>query len=594
MGIIKKSSNINMFRNIKKLWQLLPSKRRRQFALVFLLMLLSAIAEVISLGSLLPFLAVLTAPEKVFSYPLIEHLAGHLNVDNSMQLVFLFTTFFILSAVLAASIRIFLLWISTRVVHATGADLSLDLYRRTLYQPYQVHVARNSSSVIGGIGKVEVAVNIMTQSFMLVSSTVFLITIFLALVLINPAIAFSGILIFGLCYFCVSWISRKSLQRNSTLIAFEKNSVIKIVQEGLGGIRDVLLDGTQSIYCDVYQKSDSPLRRAQGANAFIAQYPRFAIEAIGIVMVALIAYILSLSPGGVSLAIPFLGVLAMGAQKMLPSLQQVYSAWTNISGNQASLKDVVDLLNQPLPNNLLKPRDMSLAFDRLISFRAVSFRYGDGLANVINSIDLEIEKGSRVGFIGATGSGKSTLIDIAMGLLSPTNGGLEIDGNRITELNVRSWQARIAHVPQSIFLSDGTIEENIAFGVPKGDIDRDRVAKAADQAKIADLIMSLPGGYDTYAGERGVRLSGGQRQRIGIARALYKRADVLVFDEATSALDGETEGHVMSSIQSLDSEITILIIAHRLSTLKNCTKIVELSEGTIIRMGSYQDIVLNK
>ena len=279
------------FKNVLKLWERLPLARRHQFVLIFLLMLLSAIAEVVSLGSLLPFLGILVDPERVFSYPLVKHLSGHLHIDNPTQLVLLFTTFFIVSAILAASIRIFLLWMSTRVVHATGADLSLDLYRRTLYQPYQVHIARNSSGVIGGLGKVEVAVNIMTQSFMLISSTIFLIAIFLALIMVNPTIALSAILIFGLCYFSVAWLSRRSLLRNSEVIALEKNNVIKNVLEGLGGIRDVLLDGTQSIYCDVYRKSDLPLRRAQGANAFIGQYPRFAIEAIGIVMFALIVVV---------------------------------------------------------------------------------------------------------------------------------------------------------------------------------------------------------------------------------------------------------------------------------------------------------------
>jgi ATP-binding cassette subfamily B protein len=210
---------------------------------------------------------------------------------------------------------------------------------------------------------------------------------------------------------------------------------------------------------------------------------------------------------------------------------------------------------------------------------------------VLKGIDLKIAKGSRVGFIGATGSGKSTLLDIVMGLLQPTNGSMEIDNKEVTSGNHRAWQEHIAHVPQAIFLADSSIEENIAFGIPKDQIDHDRVRQAAQQAQIAESIESWPEQYETFVGERGIRLSGGQRQRVGIARALYKRADVIIFDEATSALDNETENAVMNSIESLNKDVTLLIIAHRLTTLKNCNQIVELSDGEILRSGSYENLI---
>ena len=210
---------------------------------------------------------------------------------------------------------------------------------------------------------------------------------------------------------------------------------------------------------------------------------------------------------------------------------------------------------------------------------------------VLNNLNLTIQKGSRIGFIGVTGSGKSTLLDIIMGLLQPTEGTIEIDALPLTTSNNRAWQAHIAHVPQAIFLADSTIEDNIAFGVPKDKIDKTRVKQAARQAQVADIIESWPKKYQTYVGERGIRLSGGQRQRIGIARALYKQADVIIFDEATSALDNETEQAVMHAIESLGDNLTILIIAHRLTTLKKCTQIVEMGDGGIKRIGSYEDIV---
>jgi ATP-binding cassette subfamily B protein len=212
---------------------------------------------------------------------------------------------------------------------------------------------------------------------------------------------------------------------------------------------------------------------------------------------------------------------------------------------------------------------------------------------VLNNFDLVIAKGSRIGFIGTTGSGKSTLIDIVMGLLQPTQGALEIDGHPITTANHRAWQAHIAHVPQAIFLADSSIEENIAFGVPKEHIDPQRVRQAARQAQIADIIESWPEQFQTFVGERGIRLSGGQRQRIGIARALYKRADVIIFDEATSALDNDTEQAVMDAIEGLSEGLTILIIAHRLSTLRNCTQIVELGDCGLKKIGTYQEVIAN-
>jgi ATP-binding cassette subfamily B protein len=259
-------------------------------------------------------------------------------------------------------------------------------------------------------------------------------------------------------------------------------------------------------------------------------------------------------------------------------------------GGTSSLRDTLELLDQPLPD-YINQKNLHLSFNQEIALQGLKFRYSPHTPYVLNNINLVIKKGSRVGFIGTTGSGKSTLLDIMMGLLQPTEGFLKIDHNVIDGVNHRGWQERIAHVPQAIFLADTSVEENIAFGIPSDQIDQSRVRRAAQQAQIADIIESWPSGYQTFVGERGIRLSGGQRQRIGIARALYKQADVIIFDEATSALDGETEDAVMQAIEGLGKDLTILIIAHRLTTLKSCTQIVELSLGEITRVGSYQNII---
>ena len=308
-------------------------------------------------------------------------------------------------------------------------------------------------------------------------------------------------------------------------------------------------------------------------------------------LIAGLAYSLAQQDDGLAKTIPILSALALGAQRLLPVLQQAYGAWSSIQGGQASLQDTLKLLDQPLPEYAGQSSVIALPFERNISLKQLCFRYNLQMPYVLKHLNYTIAKGSRVGFIGTTGSGKSTLLDIVMGLLQPTDGSLEIDGKVVTLRNNRAWQAHIAHVPQAIFLGDSTIEENIAFGVPKDRIDHQRVQQAAQQAQISDSIESWPKQYQTFVGERGIRLSGGQRQRIGIARALYKQADVIIFDEATSALDNETEQAVMQAIEGLSQDLTLLIIAHRLTTLKNCTQIVELGDGSIKRVGSYQEIV---
>jgi ATP-binding cassette subfamily B protein len=283
--------------------------------------------------------------------------------------------------------------------------------------------------------------------------------------------------------------------------------------------------------------------------------------------------------------------MVMGAQRLLPVLQTIYSSVSTIDSSRHSFQDVLDLLNQPLPFYANQPPATPMSFRKEIKLNNISFQYGVETSLALNGINLILTKGQSIGFVGSTGSGKSTLLDIIMGLLRPTSGTLAIDGVTITEENYRAWQAHIAHVPQAIFLADTSIAENIAFCSPDEQIDYARVRQACQKAQIAQTIESWDEQYNTLVGERGVRLSGGQRQRIGIARALYKKADVIVFDEATSSLDNDTESTVMEAIEDLGDEITMIIVAHRLTSLKNCTQIVELEDGQITRMGSYSDII---
>jgi ATP-binding cassette, subfamily B, bacterial PglK len=556
-------------------------------------MLLASFAEILSIGAVLPFLGVLTAPTRIFEYPAAQPIFQALGMTQPEQLLLPLTIAFGAAALLAGAMRLLLLWASTRLSFATGADLSISIYRRTLYQPYAIHCARNSSEVINGIsGKANgVIYNIIVPTLTLISSIVMILAILTALLIINPFIALAAFGGFGLIYFFILRLTRNQLWSDSQRIARESSHVIKALQEGLGGIRDVLIDGSQATYCQIYRNADLPLRRAQGNNLFIIGSPRYGMEALGMTLIAALAFSLAQQSDGIAKAIPIIGALALGAQRLLPVLQQAYGAWSSILGGQASLQDTLELLEQTLPEYAAQSTAKPLPFHQQISLQQLAFRYTPQTPWVFSNVNLTIAKGSRVGFIGTTGSGKSTLLDIVMGLLQPNDGTLAIDGQPVTFCNIRAWQAHIAHVPQAIFLADSTIEENIAFGVPKDQIDPERVRQAAKQAQIADTVETWPKQYKTFVGERGIRLSGGQRQRIGIARALYKQADVIIFDEATSSLDNETEQVVMHAIEGLSEDLTLLIIAHRISTLKNCTKVVELGNGGIKRTGSYQDII---
>ncbi len=578
---------------ITRLWMHIGIRRRWQLHLLFVLMIFSSFAEIISIGAVLPFLSVLTSPDILFSQPLIQPFINILGLASAEELILPLTIIFGITALLAGALRLFLLWASTQLSFSIGAELSFDIYRRSLYQKYSVHISQNSSEVIGAITTKSntVIFSVLVPMLSLFSSLIILVGILGFLFYMNPLVATISFGGFGLIYLIIIKFTRKRLLMDGECIARETTSVIKSLHEGLGGIRDVLIDGTQDTYSMIYKNADKPLRRAQGRSFFIGQSPRYLVEALGILLIAILAYFLAKQPYGIVNTIPLLGALALGAQRLLPQLQQAYSSWSSIRMAQSSLGDALKLLDQPLPSfsNLQKSNDIK--FQESIFLNDLWFKYSNKNSWVIKNLSLTIKKGSRIGFIGATGCGKSTLLDIVMGLLQPTKGELKIDGKLITASNSWRWQKHIAHVPQNIFLADSTIEENIAFGVPFEKIDYSRVRLAAQQANIEDVIESWPDKYKTLVGERGIRLSGGQRQRIGIARALYKQADVIIFDEATSSLDSDTEENVMSAIESLSKNLTLLIVAHRLTTLKKCTSIVELAEGNIKRVGSYEQIV---
>lgn len=571
----------NIIGAIGELWGLLRARRRRQFYVLILIMIAASLAEIFSLGLIVPFLLVLAEPARVMSQPLVSGVLGAIGLTDPSHVIIAITAAFCVATLIAGAVRLLLLYASTGFAFALGADISLDIYRRALYQPYEVHVARNSTETINSVmvRANEITYSVVVQLLTLTSAAFLVLGIVGTLFVINPGMTAAAIGAFVLIYGSIMWLTRKRIQRDSQIISTQSPRVVKALQEGLGGIRDVLIDSTQETFVDIYRTADRAVRAAQGRITLTSGSPRFLVEGLGMIFIALLAVSASRAGGDASV-IPMLGALALGAQRLLPVVQQAYHATISIRGAEASLREVVGLLGQPILDDPDVPAN-KIAFDREIRLENLSFRYaGDG-PDILKGINLTIPRGARVGIFGPTGGGKSTMVDLLMGLLQPSAGALTVDGVRIDVGNRRGWRAHLAHVPQAIFLSDASVAENIAFGVRPADIDLERVKRAAALANIAGSIESWPRGYDTHVGERGVRLSGGQRQRIGIARALYKQADVIVFDEATSALDGETEREVISAIGSLSSDLTIIMIAHRLTTLKGCDLLLQVVDGRI-------------
>ena len=576
-----------------KLWFFIEPKRRIQLFFLALLMLISSFAEIFSIGAALPFLSVLIAPKYIFDNQFAKLFFDLAGVSSQDDLLLPITLIFILLVIVSSIIRLTLLWVSTKLSFSIGADISKKVFNNALYQTYETHLSINSSETIDAVitKSNNVIYGVLVPSVNLLNSALLISVILIFLFFINPVITIISFLGFGSIYLVIVKFAKKQVLKDGEKIASESSHLIKILQEGLGGIRDIIMTNSQAVYINTYHKTNNILRYAQAKNLFVTQSPRFGIEALGVVLIALIAFWLNTNSRTMQSAIPFLGAFALAAQRLLPLLQQSFYNWTNIRGMQPTLREVIDILERPLSLTDKIIQQKKITFHKSICFKKTSFHYLSSKDLIFKNLDLEIIKGSCVGFIGETGAGKSTLVDLFMGSILPTSGHIEIDNIELTKKIIPVWQKHISHVPQSIFLTDHSIAENIAFGVESKDINFEKIKQVARAAQLADFIESLPNKYDTQVGERGVKLSGGQRQRIGIARALYRNADVIILDEATSALDNRTEDNVMNSIFSLTNKVTTLIIAHRITTLKNCDVIYEISNKGIKKVSSYEDLI---
>lgn len=564
------------------LYRTLDASRRRQLIAVLAAMLAGAAAELVTIGAVLPFLALLADPGRAAQLPGFGLFLEAVGGGSGQALVVKAALLLIAAAVAAALLRLLILRVSLRFVLRLARDIGAAVFARMLRQPYSLYLSRHSSRLLTTPERLQALVAGLlmpiVQGFV---ALVMALVIAAFLVWLDAATAAIGAGAIGLFYIAVTAAGRRRLAESSKQAAEAQVARMKAIQEGLDSIRDVLLDGSQAVFEESFRRHDAALRKAQATVMFHSAAPRYLIEAAGIALIGLLAVSMSAGPGGLPAALPLLGALALGAQRLMPLIQQVYASAAQFSGNIQVLRDLLGLLESPVAAG---PSSDSPAapLRREIAFDKVGFRFEGRDEWALADLDLVIPKGARIGFAGATGSGKSTFFDLVMGLLEPTSGTIRIDGEPLAAANRAGWQRGIAHVPQSICLIDSAIASNIAFGVRPEAIDMARVREAAVRAHVHDFIESLPAGFETPVGERGVKLSGGQRQRIALARALYKGASLLILDEATSALDDETEADVMEALAGLDPEMTILIAAHRASALVICDRIVRFDGGRIV------------
>lgn len=552
-------------------------------------MILSAGAEALSLGAVVPFLAVISNPAFLWSYPWTRSYAEYIGITNSASLLLPAVLFFGIAAILAMSLRIFNLWLNGRLAASIGSDLSCAAYLRTLCQTYEIQKLQNSGDLIDSLTlRVNGTVVAITSLLQLVTGSLVSLFLIAGLLLIEwkIACAFAGIFIAAYAVFAGTVKHRLvSNGRNAETYAQQQ---VRAIQDGLGGIREIILDGSQSVFLSRYTELDSEQRLLQAENYFLSGFPRFALEGVGLIGIAALGAILVLRQNGPISVLPLLGSLALGVQRLLPSLQQSYLGWSIFEGYSSNVQTVLDLVCKPLQSSSNSEINACGLVSQLKLENLHYYLPGSSTA-LLSGLTFSIEAGDCVGIIGPTGSGKSTLADLLMALLPPTSGKLLIDGVDLADQHnsefIPAWRRSIAHVPQTVYLVDGSFAENIAFGIPSGLIDMDMVRNSAKQAQISSFIESRPRGYEGLIGERGVQLSGGQRQRIGIARALYKGSDILFLDEATSALDPVTEEKVVAALMSGRRTKTIVMIAHRYSTLSQCNKIIRLEDGCLADIG---------
>lgn len=587
-----------MFASLKELYLLLTPDQRKGLLRLQCLIGLTAFAEMASIFSIGPFMALVADMSHLQGEGTLAEVYRASGMGSPEVFLFWLGVGVLGALTVAACVSMYSNWRLAYYGQQLGAELSTRLYRHYMQQSWLFHASGNSSQLINKIGGEcnRLTNQVITQFLQLNARFILALVIAVAILIYNPAVALMGIGLFTTAYLLLYRVVRRRLVANGQIVTKTNRERMKLMQEGFGGIKDTLLLGRQADFNERYSAANQAFGRAQGTNTVMAQVPRYAMELVAFgAIIMLVLYLLRSNQGDLGTVLPVLAVYALAGFKLLPAFQHIYASAATLRSHLAAfdnLKIDLEASRKAVADKPAGAQGRKVA-RKQISLENVRFRYPGKDEWALDNLTLTLPLNQVIGVVGASGSGKSTAIDILLGLIEPNEGCLCIDGQPLRPDELRGWQNNIGYVPQSIFLADASIRENIAFGLPPARIDDERVARAARMAHLDHLVGRLPHGLDTAVGERGVQLSGGERQRIGIARALYDDADVLVLDEATSALDGITEKLVMDAIHDFSGEKTIIIIAHRLETVKKCDCIYIISDGSVSDRGRYEDLLLN-
>jgi len=558
--------------------------------------MLMTFVEILSIASIVPFMTLVGDMGQLQQDTIMVQVYQASGITSESKFVFLLGVGVLIMLFISAMISIFTIWKLSMFASKIGAEISDRLYTHYLKQGWLFHASGSSAQLTKKITtEAQRVTNGIVMPLMQMNARIVLVLFMsLTIFIYDPKVATVGLTAFSIAYFILFKLVRLRLQRNGRAISEVNEQRFRLMNEGFGGIKDVLLLGRDNDFVKRFNQTGCTLAYSQGSNVALTQVPRYFMELVAFgSMIALVLYLIASHDGNLGMILPILSVYALATFKLLPAFQQIYAGAATIKGSISAFESIQqDLISsvktQP---TTLKSEYSYLHPKQQISLENVTFSYPGKSELTLNQLNMSIPANSVIGIVGSSGSGKSTLIDILLGLIEPQQGQLKVDSAIINDQNRRSWQNTIGFVAQSIFLSEGSIAENVAFGVPQDQIDLDQVQQALKLAHLTEFLQSLEQGVHTKVGERGVQLSGGQRQRIGIARALYHEAEVLVFDEATSSLDGITEKMIMEAINSFSGQKTIIMIAHRLKTVQKCDQIFFIDKGQVIDQGTYQELI---
>ena len=585
-----------MLNHIKQLFNLLTTKQRKSFYTLQILVVLSAIMEIVSIASIIPFMTLVGDISLLQENTTISQFYEYSGASSKLQFVFL-VGLGVLSVFLVSSIiSMFTLWRLFMFANRTGIEIANRLYNHYLNQNWLFHANGSSAQLTKKISTETSRVTslVLVPLLQMNAKIVLAILLSVSISIYDPQVAITGLSAFAVGYFIIFRSVRARLTKNGKAISQVDEQRFRLMNEGFGGIKDVLLFGRNNDFINRFSKAGETFAHSQGTNQSLAQVPRYMVELVAFgFMIALVLYLIATHKGNLGLVLPVLTVYTLAGFRLLPAFQQIFACIANIKGNISAFESIQQDLKDSL-QTVEKIKKSSTGYMNLkkeISLENITFTYPRKSEATLKQLNMLIPVNKVVGVVGSSGSGKSTLIDILLGLLEPHHGELRIDGTIINSQNRRLWQNTIGFVAQSIFLSEGSIAENVAFGIPKDKIDLDKVQQALELAHLSEFIQGLEKGLHTKVGERGVQLSGGQRQRIGIARALYNKAEVLIFDEATSSLDGLTEKMVMEAIHNFSGKKTIIMIAHRIKTVEKCDQIFFIDKGKVVDQGTFQELI---